>query len=180
MGGSVGHHQTNIPTWILLTPEDVPAVRGIDMGTGAERGFFGPTNKENAAGAKRSNFLTSNDEKIQRPKFGLKREKKRKAADDNPPPPPREDGHPSDYCRSLLPHISCARPKDYFDTQLTPEWLGWCTLAMNLRAYSSTHEFDRHRRPASWQLSAGPMDAAEEVVVGVFHLGNWGGRGECI
>ena len=89
---------------------------------------------------KRSNFLTADDERIQRPKFGPKREKKRKAADDvadDEPPPPREDGHPYDYCRSLLPHISRARPKDYFDTQLTPEWLGWCTTATNLRAYSS-------------------------------------------
>jgi hypothetical protein len=148
MGGSSVGHQTKIPTWILLTPEDVPTVGGIDMGTGAQRGFFGPTNKENAIGAKRSIFLTADDERIQRPKFGPKREKKRKAADDtaddaaddaadDEPPPPREDGHPSDYCRSLLPHISRARPKDYFDTQLTPEWLGWCTTATNLRAYSS-------------------------------------------
>lgn len=53
---------TKIPTWILLTPEDVPTMSGIDMGTGAQRGFFGPTNKENAVGAKRSNFLTADDE----------------------------------------------------------------------------------------------------------------------
>ncbi len=41
-------------------------------------------------------------------------------------------------------------------------------------------ELDRHCRPALWQLSAGPMDATEGAVVGVFHLGNWGGRGECV
>jgi hypothetical protein len=106
------------------------------MGTGAQSGIFGPTNKENAVGGTRSNFLTSSDEQIQRPKFGPKREKKRKA-EEAEPPPPREDGHPSDYCRSVLPPISRARPKDYFDTQLTPTWFDWCTTATNLRAYSS-------------------------------------------
>jgi hypothetical protein len=58
-----------IPTWILLTPEEVPSVDGVDMGTGAQSGFFDPTNKENAIGGTRSNFLTSPDERIQRPKF---------------------------------------------------------------------------------------------------------------
>ena len=46
-----------IPKWVILTPEEVPLVDGIDMGTGAEKGFFGPTNKENAVGGKRSNFM---------------------------------------------------------------------------------------------------------------------------
>ena len=31
-------------------------VDGIDMGTGAEKGFFGPTNKENAVGGKAVEF----------------------------------------------------------------------------------------------------------------------------
>ena len=31
-----------IPTWILITPEDVPTVDGIDMNTGAKKGFYGP------------------------------------------------------------------------------------------------------------------------------------------
>ena len=125
-----------IPTWILLTPKEVPSVDGVDMGTGAQSGFFGPTNKENAVGGKRSNFLTLSDEQILRPKFGPKREKKRKAGEAKPPPA-REDGHPSDYCHSLLPPISRARPKDYFNTQLTPTWFDWCTTATNLRAYLS-------------------------------------------
>jgi hypothetical protein len=124
----------NIPTWILLTPEEVPSVDGVDMGTGAQSGFFGPTNKENAVGGKRSNFLTLSDKQIQRPNFGPKREKKRKAGEAEPPPP-REDGHPSDYCRGVLPPISRSRLKDYFDTQLTPTWFDWCTTATNLRAY---------------------------------------------
>ena len=31
-----------IPTWILITPKDVPTVDGIDMNTGAKKGFYGP------------------------------------------------------------------------------------------------------------------------------------------
>jgi hypothetical protein len=125
-----------IPTWILLTPEEEPPVAGVDMGTGAQIGFSGPTNQENAVGATRSNFLTSQDEKIQKPKFGPKREKKRKAGE-NDPVPPREDGHPFNSCRMHLPHISLAQPKDFFDTQITPKFLGWATMAKNLRAYLS-------------------------------------------
>ncbi len=125
-----------IPIWILLIPEEVPPVAGVDMGTGAQIGFFGPTNQENAVGAPRSNFLTLQDERIQRPKFGPKREKKRKAGD-NDPAPPREDGHPSNFCRMHLPHISLAQPKDFFDTQITSKFLEWATTATNLRAYLS-------------------------------------------
>ena len=43
-----------------------------------------------------------------------------------------------------------------------------------------SHELDGHCRPASWQLLAEPIDATEGAVVGVFHLGKWGGRGECV
>ena len=89
-GASAGGKK--IPTWILLTPEEVPSVDGIDMGTGAQSGFFGPTNKENAVGGMRSNFLTSPDERIQMPKFEPKQENKRKDPEAKPPPP-REDGH---------------------------------------------------------------------------------------
>jgi len=133
-GASAGGKK--IPMWILLTPEEVPSVDGVDMGTGTQSGFFGPTNKENAVGGMRSNFLTLPDERIQRPKFEPKREKKRKDPEAEPPPP-REDGHPSDYCCSLLPHFSRARPKDYFDTQLTASWFDWCVTATDLRAYLS-------------------------------------------
>ena len=58
-GASAGGKK--IPMWILLTPEEVPSVDGIDMGTGAQSDFFGPTNKENAVDGMRLNFLTSPD-----------------------------------------------------------------------------------------------------------------------
>jgi hypothetical protein len=129
-----------VPTWIILTPEAVPSVDGIDMGTGAQKGFFGPTNKENAVGGTRANFLTS--EHVERPMFERKKPKKRRKADDdandpNNPPATREDGHPSDACRKQLPPLSRARPKDFFDTQLTPAFFDWAVMATNLRAYTS-------------------------------------------
>jgi hypothetical protein len=128
-----------IPTWILLTPEDVPTVEDIDMQTGAEKGFYGPTNKENAAGAKRTNFLTA--EKIERPKFEPKKlPKKRKGSGKEDTPllaAVREDGHPSDVCRKQLPPLSRARPNDYFDTQIFPKFIDWAVTATNLRAYAN-------------------------------------------
>ena len=39
-----------VPTWLLLRPEPIPPIPGIDMATGTQPGFFGPTNKENAVG----------------------------------------------------------------------------------------------------------------------------------
>jgi hypothetical protein len=47
-----------IKTWILLTPKEVPPVDGVDMGNGAQRGFFGPTSQENAVGTVCLNFTT--------------------------------------------------------------------------------------------------------------------------
>lgn len=129
---------TNVPQWIILTPEEVPPVEGINMATGAEEGFFAPTNKENSFGGKRANFLTA--ENLDRPEFGPKTASKKRTADGEmvlPHPPVRIDGHPSLACRKLLPPLSEARPKDYFDTQITPTFLEWVVEATNLCAYSS-------------------------------------------
>ncbi len=54
----------SIPMWIILTPEIVPSVEGIDMATSAQRGFCAPTNKDNDVGVTRSNFCTSREDKI--------------------------------------------------------------------------------------------------------------------
>ena len=132
--GADGVVLNKMETWVLLDPEVVPPVAGIDMATGASRGFFGPTNKENAVGGTRSNFLTS--EKIERPDFRPKRPSKKRMADGTEPPP-REDGHPSNVCRELIPPLSNARPKDFFDTQLTPKFVEYVVEATNLRAYAS-------------------------------------------
>ena len=88
-----------IETWVVLDPKVVPPVARIDMATGTLRGFFRPTNKENAVEETRTNFLTSS--KIKRPEFGPKHlPKKRTPYGD--PAPPREDGHPSDVCCGVL------------------------------------------------------------------------------
>ncbi len=60
-----------VPTWINLNGEEVPAVAGIDMNTGSEKGLFGPMNKENATGGKRTNFSTAAP--VERPQFGPKK-----------------------------------------------------------------------------------------------------------
>ena len=137
------------------------------MATGAQVGLYGPTNKENAVGGKRSNILTK--EKIVQPNFVPKKRKgfkKRSSprrrilhespesspAVDAPPatnappaanaPPameatpaatdeatpmhsPTDFGGPSDACRKLIPPLKFARPKDFFNTQLTPEFMQW-------------------------------------------------------
>ena len=73
-----------IPTWMLITPEDVPTVDGIHMNAGTEKGFFGSTNKENAIGAKQTIFLMT--EKIERPNVEPKKPPKKRKAGEPPPP----------------------------------------------------------------------------------------------
>ncbi len=73
----------SVPLWVILTPEHVPNVEGIDMKTGADCGFFGRTNPNNAEGATLSNFCTGLDQ-IDRPVFDSK----------NPPPPPGASAPP--------------------------------------------------------------------------------------
>ncbi len=41
----------SVPAWVILTPEPVPPISGMDMRTGAQIGFFGPTNPANSEGA---------------------------------------------------------------------------------------------------------------------------------
>ncbi len=60
---------------VILTPEVLPSIVGINIETGAQNGFYGPTNKENAVGATRCNFLTK--EKIICPCFFKKRDQRR-------------------------------------------------------------------------------------------------------
>jgi len=120
-----------VPTWIILTPQPAPAVPGIDMATGAQTGFFGPTNKENAVGGVRQNFLTLDGERIERPTFEARtkaRTTARKNATTN------ESGGPSPVARKKIPSMKLARPKDSFDLQITPEFVKWVTLASNKRA----------------------------------------------
>ncbi len=36
--------------WMVLTPEVVPPIPGVNLATGAQVGFYGPTNRDNAVG----------------------------------------------------------------------------------------------------------------------------------
>jgi hypothetical protein len=60
----------SVPTWVILTPEPVPPISGMDMRTGAQIGFFGPTNPTNLEGAVQSNFCMGVSDRITRPTFG--------------------------------------------------------------------------------------------------------------
>ncbi len=107
------HHASvvgvKVPTWVILTPEVVPSVNGINMGTGAQKEFFGPMNKENAVGDTRVNFLTS--ENVERPKFERKKPKKRKAGNSNAnnPTPPSTNSRQ----RPSLRHLPEATPPPF-------------------------------------------------------------------
>ncbi len=118
------------PTWIILTPEPLPALPRIDMAMGAQTGFYGPTNKENAVGGVRQNFITKDCERIERPTFEARTNKARK----NTTPVTNEQGGPSPVARKKIPKMKCARPKDFFDLQITPEFVKWITCATNRRA----------------------------------------------
>ena len=50
----------NVPKWLILTGLQTADIDGIDIGTGTQHGHFGPTNKENAAGPPKMEYLTPN------------------------------------------------------------------------------------------------------------------------
>ena len=85
--GEDGVTRPAVPRWVILTPEDVPDVEGVNMATGAEEGFFAPTNKENSVGGKRANFLTA--ENFSRPEFGPRKKGSKRTVDDEMAPPLR-------------------------------------------------------------------------------------------
>ena len=113
-----------VPTWVILTPEPVPAVPGIDMATGAQRGYYGPTNKGNSTGGVRHNFITTDGKRIKRPLFEPKKVTKKSLI-------VNEHGRPSPAARKKIPSMKCARPKEFFDLQITPEFVKWLMNATN-------------------------------------------------
>jgi hypothetical protein len=112
------------PKWIILQGVDVDLPEGFHA-SGAEEGFFAPTNQENAVGAPKKKYLT--EAPIARPNFS---KKPTKPKDGNAPRPvgrpptstsPKEQGHPSKYAINKLLPIDFARrrPKDYFNLFMT-------------------------------------------------------------
>ena len=120
--------------WITLAPEVVPDIEGMDMATGAERGFFGPTNTNSAAGATRANFCSGFGEKISCPEFRSKKPPSPPKAESNPPPPYNEKGCPSTEAYTVIGDIKFARPKDFFDLQISPEYISNIRKGTNYHA----------------------------------------------
>jgi hypothetical protein len=116
----------SLPRWVILNPEPAPDIPGIDMLRGAENGFYGPTNVEGVEGAPKHQYCCSEAEKVRRPEFASK----------NPDRPTSEKGHISEAARKLLPdEIRYCRPKDFFDTQITPKFVQRCIVdTTNARA----------------------------------------------
>ena len=115
-----------LPRLVILNPEPAPPIVGIDMLRGAEAGFFGPTNRENAVGAPKYQYCVQEGEKIVRPEFASK----------DPSCPALDKGHLSKTARDLLPEkISHCRPKHFFDTQISPNFVKSCIVnTTNARA----------------------------------------------
>ncbi len=67
---------SRIEAWVILAPKVLLLVPGVNMETGAQDGFYGPSNKENAVGGTGSNFLTK--DKIAQPPFVEKGQGKKK------------------------------------------------------------------------------------------------------
>ena len=123
-----------IPTWVILDPEPAVVVPGVNMATGAAFGFYGPTNKENVIGGERNNFTTNEADRIQRPKF---EQKKKERGRNRTIPANNDDSGSSPAARKRIPKMKVVRPKDFFDLQITPEFVQWMTNATNDRAASN-------------------------------------------
>lgn len=144
-----------LPTWVLLNPQVAPTIEGINMETGAQRGFHNPTNPENVSAATKHNYLTSEVDRIKRPQFSYHSKKSppsttaqpststaqsnthnnttppgSSAHDNNTTPPepeptpsPPERGGPSPEAKDKIGDLRKARPKDFFDLIITPEFI---------------------------------------------------------
>jgi len=107
---------------VVLAPKAAEGSEGMNMLTGVQEGHFAPTNKENAIRAKKMNYCTHETERVKRPIFTPKIKQKANP-DGTPPPAPSEKGGPSAKAKSAIPDIRVARPKDFFDLQITPEFV---------------------------------------------------------
>jgi hypothetical protein len=108
-----------LPRWVILNPEPAPTVEGFDMLRGAAEGFFGPTNQDNAEGAPKHQYCCSEAENIHLPEFMSK----------DPNCPVLDKGHQSLAPMQLLPEkIRDCRPKDFFDTQISPDFVIRCIV----------------------------------------------------
>ena len=108
-----------LPRWMILNPKPATSVDGVDMRRGAEEGFFGPTNVENAEGALKFQYACREEDRIHRPEFVSKIPDIRAS----------NKGHISSATKKLLPkEIQDCHPKDFFDTQISPEFYKRCIV----------------------------------------------------
>ena len=65
----------NLPKWVVLAPQAIPPIAGMNMRTGVQEGHYGSTNKENAEGAEKMQYLVNecDEEKIKRPTMASKK-----------------------------------------------------------------------------------------------------------
>ena len=119
-----------VQRWITLTLEVVPEIEGVDMLTGSERGFFVSKNPSTAAGATHSNFCSRFRERIAQPEFGPKKPHPPVPSSNGipfgpltPPAPTNEKGHPTAEAYEAIDDVKFARPKDFFDLKIPPEYI---------------------------------------------------------
>ena len=125
---------SNEAKWEVLIDQEVNLPSGFDA-SGAEEGYFAPTNQEGAEGATKLEYMTGDGENIQRPTFDRKPKKSESegnakrghpkgSASTADGPPYSEHGSPSEFAQENLPqNFSQHRPKDYFDLFLTPKFV---------------------------------------------------------
>ena len=119
----------SVPSWIILASEPVPPVDGIDMTMGAQLGFFGPMNPTNLVGATWSNFCSGIDQ-ITRLVFGPKKLEEGGGMDGSI----NKKWHSSVAAYAAIRDIKLARPKDFFDLQISPKYISNVTQGTNYRA----------------------------------------------
>jgi hypothetical protein len=88
---------------------------------GAQEGFFGLTNQENAVAAPKFQYCCREEEKNCRPEFASKTPDVQQAS---------EKGHifPAGALALLPDEIRDCQPKDFFDTQISPQFVKRCMV----------------------------------------------------
>ena len=119
-GGEKPEHSG--PRWKLLTGVEVELPPGFDD-SGVEKGYYAPTNKDNAPGQPKMSYLT--DAPLERPIFRSKpKDNSNRAGRPPSNAVPNERGGPSDYVDSKLPaDFKNHRPIDYFHLFISKDFI---------------------------------------------------------
>ena len=145
----------NVPKWVVLCGKPVDDIEGIDIQTGAQHGYYGPTNKENAIGPTKLEYLTDrcvceDSERIKRPTFARKPSRTKtnvpppsatasapSTTGTTPPELPSDCGGPSKLAKEKIRDLKTARPIDFFNLQISRKFVKACMVeTTNKRAAS--------------------------------------------